>query len=53
MKKHIHPKLEKTKIILSNGSTYNKNWLTFKKIIKLDTDISKHPLWTKKKFTKK
>jgi ribosomal protein L31 len=49
MKKYIHPKTEKTQIILNNGSTYNKNWLTFKKFIKLDTDINKHFLWNRKK----
>ena len=45
MKKNKHPKLYNTTIVLSNGATFNKSWVFFKKILHLDIDIINHKLW--------
>ena len=45
MKKNTHPFKQTTTVILSNGSSYNKKWVFFKKFLKLDVDFLKNPLW--------
>lgn len=49
MKKFTHPKTKNTLIILSNGSSYNKKWVVFRKYLKLDLDILKNKHWISKK----
>ena len=46
MKKFTHPKRKQTLIILSNGSSYTKKWVFFRKYLKLDLDILKNKHWT-------
>ena len=53
MKKYTHPFLQNTQIISNNGATYNKNWMSFKKNIKLDKNFNKYFLLDKKKSSKK
>ncbi len=48
MKKNTHPLKNTTTIILHNGSTISKNWMLFKKILKVDSDILNNNLWKSK-----
>lgn len=48
MKKNKHPKKLNTQIIFSNGSSYNKKWVFFKKHLKTEIDILKNKIWLKK-----
>ena len=52
MKLNIQPALNKSIIINTNGSSYKKNWLVFKTLLKLETDSLKKPLWKKTKLNK-
>jgi hypothetical protein len=45
MRKYIHPLKNKTIIILSNGSSYQKKWIFFKQYLKLENDFLKNKKW--------
>jgi hypothetical protein len=49
MKKNTHPTLNKTTIILQNGSTIQQKWNFFKKILKTDSDFLNNKLWKNEK----
>lgn len=53
MKKNTHPKLNKTTVILSNGSSYTKKWAFFRNYLKLDLDILKNNIWKNSNLDKK
>ena len=48
MKKNKHPKMSTTTIVLTNGATFNKNWIFYKKVLYLDIDSLNHKLWNVK-----
>ncbi len=52
MKKHKHPKNLKSIIMMSDGSHLKLNWISSKKLLKLESDYLLNPLWNsqKKKF---
>lgn len=52
MKKITHPKLSSTLVILNDGSVYKTKWPFFKKVLRVDMDTNKHPLWNIKKSKK-
>lgn len=49
MKKQTHPHLIDTVIQLKDGSVYFKRWNFFRNKLPLETDISGHSLWKKRK----
>lgn len=52
MQINTHPKTKKTLIISTDGSSFNLNWIYYKKRLKLNNNYRSYFLWKNKNLRK-